>query len=133
MLAQLNHDIMNADLVLSTLTFSQAYSDKDEGSLRREISRGVNLPTLMRINHSDYVDSKTKLSGVRSRLGFEHWVATTDGAAVPIIVNLTVAIPNDALITSAMVLAAVEFVAQTIQEDDSGLNLASNVFVSKEQ
>jgi hypothetical protein len=37
------------------------------------------------------------------------------------------------LITSADVLAAVERIAQLIQEDDSGLDLADEIFVNKEQ
>jgi hypothetical protein len=123
---------MNAALTLSTLTFNLAYSDKS-GSERREVSRGVNLPEVLTIKHQPYVDAATKLPGVRSVVREDYHVAISDGRIVPVSAYLVVAVPNDALVTSAHVLAAVERIAQIIQEDDSGLDLADEIFVNHEQ
>lgn len=123
---------MNNALTLSTLTFNLAFSDKT-GSERREVSRGVNLPEVLSIKHQSYVDSATKLPGVRSVVRVDRHVAITDGRIVPVSAHLVVAVPNDAMIESADVLAAVERIAQVIQEDDSGLDLADEIFVNHEQ
>jgi hypothetical protein len=123
---------MNASLTLSTLTFALTKSG-DLGSERRETSRGVNLPEILTIRHQDYVDNKTKIPGIRSNVKVDRYVAITSGAIVPVTASLTVAVPADVLITSADVLAAVERIAQLIQEDDSGLDLADEIFVNKEQ
>lgn len=123
---------MNADLTLSTLTFALTSSDKT-GSERREVSRGVNLPEIMRVKHRDYVDSKTKIPGIESVVVVERHVELTDGRIAPVIGLLKVQVPADANIASADVLAVVERFAQIIQEDDSGLDLADEIFVSKQQ
>jgi hypothetical protein len=123
---------MNATLTLSSLTFGLTKSG-DLGSERRETSRGVNLPEILTIRHQDYVDSGTKIPGVRSNVKIDRYVSLTNGRIVPVTASLTVTVPADALITSADVLAAVERIAQLIQEDDSGLDLADEIFVNKEQ
>jgi hypothetical protein len=124
---------MNAALTLSTLTFNLTFSDSVVGSERREVSRGVNLPEVLKIRHQKYIDSKTQLPGVRSNVLIERHVAITDGRIVPVTASLTVAVPSDALIASTDVLAVVERIAQLIQEDDSGLDLPDEIFVNREQ
>jgi hypothetical protein len=123
---------MNAALTLSTLTFNLAYSDKT-GSERREVSRGVNLPEVLSIKHQPYVDAASKLPGVRSVVRLDRHVAISDGRILPVSAYLVVTVPNDALITSSDVLAAVERIAQVIQEDDSGLDLPDEIFINHEQ
>jgi hypothetical protein len=124
---------MTNDLTISTLTFALAYSDKVAGSERREISRGVNLPEIMRVRHSEYTDNKTKLPGVLSSLQFERHMELTDGRIAPVVVTLSCRVLQDANITSADVAATVERVVNTIQEDDTGLDLADEIFVSRQQ
>jgi hypothetical protein len=124
---------MNADLTISTLTFTQAFSDKSAGSERREVSRGVNLPEIMTVRHQEYTDSVTKLKGIRSVLRFDRHMALTAGIIAPVSAYLVVTVPSDPAIGSSDVLAVVERIAQTIQEDDSGLDLADEIFVNKEQ
>jgi hypothetical protein len=124
---------MNSALTISTLTFTQAYSDKS-GSLRREVSRGVNLPELMYIKHQNYTDAATKRPGTQSALIFEYVMALADGTIVPAIrTTLKVQALVDANVTSALILANIERVVNTIQEDDTGLDLADEIFVNKEQ
>lgn len=123
---------MDNNLTISTLTFTQKYSDKG-GSERVENSRGVNLPEVMSIKHSPYVDSKTKVPGRRSVLRFDRHVELSTGTVAPVSAYLVVAVPNDTGVESADVLAVVERIVHTIQEDDSGLNLAEAIFVRTEQ
>lgn len=124
---------MNADLTISTLAYKLAFSDKANGSERREISRGVNLPEVMTIKHQAYTDSSTKLVGRRSVLRFDRHIALTDGRIVPVSAYLVVAVPSDPNIGSSDVLAVVERIVNTIQEDDTGLDLADEIFVTGEQ
>lgn len=124
---------MDTNLTISTLTFTGAYSDKS-GSLRREISRGLNLPELMQIKHQEYTDSVTKRRGNQSALIFEFTKALEDGT-IAVVARATLKVQSliDSAVTSTEILAVVERVIHTIQEDDSGLNLATNIFVNKEQ
>jgi hypothetical protein len=124
---------MNASLTLSTLVFNQLYSDKT-GSLRQEVSRGVNLPTRLLIRHQDVIDSATKLPAVRSSIRVEYAQAlAAGGIANGATATLTVQALKDTNVTGAIILAVVEFVSQLIQEDDSGLDLADEIYVNKEQ
>jgi hypothetical protein len=124
--------ITNA-LTLSTLVFNMLYSDKT-GSARQEVSRGVNIPTKLLVRHQDVVDSATKLPATRSSVRFEYHMALTGGAIAPAVTaTLTVQSLKDPLVTGAIVDSTVELVAQLIQEDDSGLDLATEIFVEKQQ
>jgi hypothetical protein len=124
---------MDNDLTISTLAFTLAFSDKDAGSERREVSRGVNLPEVMTIKSQTSVDSATKLPTRRTVLRFDRHLEFASGAIGPVSAYLVVAVPQDTGVTSADVLAVVERIAQVIQEDDSGLDLADEIFVSGQQ
>jgi hypothetical protein len=124
---------MNADLTVSALSFKQQYSDKT-GSMRREISRGVNLPETMQIKHQTYRDSATGRPGLQSALIFEYYKAVADGEILPVArATLKVQSLVDANVGSADILAVVERVVHTVQEDDTGLDYADEIFVNKEQ
>lgn len=124
---------MNNDLTISTLSFKLRASDLVAGSERREISRGVNLPEVMTIKHQDYVDSGTKLPGVRSVLRFDRHLLLTAGFIAPVSAYVVVSVPKDTGVTSADVLAVVERLINTLQEDDTGLDLMDEIFVNREQ
>lgn len=124
---------MDNNLTISTLAFNLSFSEKT-GSERREISRGVNLPEVMSVRHQEYTDSKTKKPGIRSSLRFERYMLSADGVTViPVTATLTVATPTDTGIASSDVLAVVERIVNTIQEDDTGLDLADEIFVGRQQ
>lgn len=123
---------MNSNLTIDTLSFNQVYSDKS-GSLRRETSRGVNLPTELKIAHQPYTDSATKLPGTRSLARFDRTVELTDGKTAVVSAYLVVTVPSDTAIVSADVTAVVQHVVSLIQEDDSGLDLMDEIFVAREQ
>jgi len=125
---------MNASLTLNTLTFDQSKSG-DAGSERREVSRGVNLPEILIIRHQDYVDSGTKVPGVRSNVRIERYVAMADGRIVPVTLSLSVAVPSDSNIVSADVTAVTDRLVNLIHgtTNTSGLGLSASIFVSKQQ
>jgi hypothetical protein len=124
---------MDTSLTISTLTFTGAYSDKS-GSLRREVSRGLNLPELMEIKHQEYTDSVTKRRGNQSALIFTFVKALADGTIAPVArATLKVQSLIDSNVGSTEILAVLERVINTIQEDDTGLDLGNEIFVNKEQ
>lgn len=124
---------MNANLTLSTLSFNSVYSDAT-GSLRREVSRGINLPHNMIVKHREVPGPKGSTYQVRQSLvEFDRVQLLSNGSYAPVKVKLTVETPIDADVAGSDVLAAVELVAQLIQEDDTGLDLAEEIFVAQEQ
>lgn len=124
---------MNNNLTVNSLAFNLNYSDKS-GSLRTETARGVNLPTTMQIKHQKFTDSATKLPGTQSALIFAKYKALSDGRiAAAVVVTLKVQVLEDANVNSTDVTETTDLIVGTIQEDDSGLDLADEIFVTKEQ
>jgi hypothetical protein len=123
---------MDPNLTISSLTFTERYRDKT-GSLRVEISRGVSLPESMQVKHQSYIDSVTKRPGTQSVLIFEYVKALADGTlAVAARATLKVQSLTDTAVGSTEILAVLERVINTIQEDDTGLDLGDNIFVNRE-
>ena len=123
---------MNDNLTVSALAFNLKAKDLVGGSERREISRGVSLPEIMTIKSQDYVDSSTKIAGVRTVLRFDRHLLMSTGVIAPVSAYLVVTRPKDTGVVTADVQVVVERIVHTIQEDDSGLNLADNIFVNGE-
>jgi len=125
---------MNADLTISTLSFKQTSApDKVNGSERREISRGVNLPEVMSIKSQPYVDSATKVAGKRTVLRFDRYVAGTDGRPIAVSAYLVVAVPEDTAISSSDVLAVIARINGVIDSTSPNLDLGDEIFVTGEQ
>lgn len=123
---------MNNNLTIDTLSFNLVYSDKTE-SLRREVSRGANTPTEMKIGHTEYVDGKTKVRYRRSVVRFDRYVELADGTIGIVSRYEVVSYPVDSNVTSTDILAVVQHGVSLNQEDDSGLDLMDEVFVNREQ
>jgi hypothetical protein len=125
---------MNADLTLNSLSFKQV-SNSETGSIRRESSRGVNLPEVLTIRHQSYTDNGTKVPGVRTNVRFERFVAITSGQIVPVVASLTVAVPLDTAILSADVTAVIDRMVNLLHgtTNTSGLELRDEILVNKEQ
>lgn len=125
---------MDSNLTISTLTFSTIFSDKKDGSLRREVSRGMNTPELMYVKHQVVKDPATQLQKAQDVLIFEYVGALSDGS-IAVLSRATLKVESlvDTAVTSAVVLANIERIINTIQEDDTGLDLADEIFVSKQQ
>lgn len=123
---------MNANLTVGALSYVQRYSEKS-GSLRTEVARGPALPTTLKIAHSPYVDSATKLPGIRSVVRFDRFQALSTGVIAPVSAYIVVTRPTDTAVTSTEILAAFQNLIDLLQEDDSGLDLADEIFVNGEQ
>lgn len=125
---------MNADLTISTLSFKQVYSDKAE-SLRRETSRGANVPTELRIAHQDYIDSKTKVAGRRHLVRVDYSVPLSTGQIGQVSAYTVVTVPNDSAVTSAIVNATTQMLNNTLfaSTQTNGLDLNDEIFVNQEQ
>lgn len=126
---------MNNDLTIDTLAFKWQGSSPEEGSLRRETSRGVNLPTELRIKHQDYVDSATKVPGKRSLVRFDRFVALSSGVIAPVSFYCVCTVPKDTGVTSADVLAVTQHLNNLMfaSTQTAGLDLKDEVNVNKEQ
>jgi hypothetical protein len=125
---------MDNALTISTLTFTGSAGTLQDGSSRREVSRGVNLPEVLTIKHTDVVDSRTKVRQRKSVVIFDRYVDTDGGSELPPVrAVLTVFRPLDTRVVSADVQAVVERHIHLLQEDDSGLNKADAIFVNEEQ
>jgi len=124
---------MDANLTISSLVFALQYSDKT-GSLRRETSRGLNLPETMQVKHQTYTDSATKRLGNQSALIFEFTKALADGE-IAVVARATLKVQSliDTNVGATEVQAVLERIIGVIQEDDSGLDLDDEIFVNKEQ
>jgi hypothetical protein len=124
---------MDNNLTVDTYSFTLSYSDKT-GSLRRNVAPGASTPETMQIKHQTYTDSVTKRPGVQSVLIIEKSKALTDGT-VAVVARATLKVQSltDAAVGSTEILAVLSRIIGTIQEDDSGLDLADEIFVNKEQ
>jgi hypothetical protein len=126
---------MNADLTINTLAFKTVYSDLN-GSLRREVSRGANLPTELSIKHQSYVDSTTKVAGKRHLARFDRYVALSTGAIVPVSAYVVVAVPTDTAVTATDINAISQHLNNFLfaaTGNTSGLDLADELSVNGEQ
>lgn len=125
---------MDNNLTISTLTFNLVSGpDAVAGSVRKEVSRGVNLPEIMSVKSQETTNSKTKVKETRTTLRFDRHLELNSGTIGSVAAQLTVIAPKDVNVTTADVLAVVERIVHTIQEDDSGLNKAEAIFVNGEQ
>jgi hypothetical protein len=123
---------MDNNLTIKTLAFALSFSDK-AGSERRDVSRGVNLPTVMSIKSQPYTDSVSKEPGVRTVLRFDMTFAGTGGAPKVVSAYLVTAVPNDPVITSANVESAIGFILGTLDNTSPNLDLVTEIFVNHEQ
>lgn len=125
---------MNNDLTISGLAYKMVYPDKT-GSLRRETSRGSNIPTELSVKHQDYIDSATKRPGKRSLVRFDHYMLMTDGNIAPVSFYCVLAAPVDVLVTGAIIESLEAQMVNLLHSttNTSGLDLVTEVLVNREQ
>lgn len=126
---------MIGDITVSGLAFVQIYSDKDQGSLHREVSRGAQLPTEILIKHQQYVDSTSKRAGWRTLVAIDYYMTMTDGIISPLRLQLTYARPTDPLVTAAIETAMAAILVNLIHgtTNTSGLDLHSVILSTRSQ
>lgn len=125
---------MTNDITVSGLAYKLIYSDKS-GSLRREIARGVSIPTELLIKHEPYTDSKTKVPGIRTLVRFDYYMAMTDGVIRPVSLYSVLAAPTDPLVTAAIVTSLEAQLVNLLHgtTNTSGLDLEGEILSNKEQ
>jgi hypothetical protein len=125
---------MTSDITVSTLAFKLVYSDKT-GSLRRETSRGANLPTEILVKHQEYVDSASKRPGWRTLVAVDYYMTMTDGVISPVRLQMTFARPTDPLVTAGITTAIEAILVNLIHgtTNTSGLDLEGEILTNREQ
>jgi hypothetical protein len=125
---------MDNNLTISTLAYNFNWSD-ETGSQRTEIARGASLPTKLLIKHAPYTDTKYKVSGTRSFVRFDHYMAMTDGVIRPVSLQLTLMRPTDPLVTTAIIEALEAQMVNLIHgtTNTNGLDLRTEIFAGGEQ
>lgn len=127
---------MNANLTINGLSFVQAYNDKDAGSIRRETSRGVNLPEVLTIKNQSYVDSATKIPGRRTLIRVDRSVDDGAGGIISgLEAHVVVSVPAKAQVETADVLACVTRLITLLAGTTvtGGLDLAEEIVINQEQ
>jgi hypothetical protein len=91
---------MNADLTFNTIVFKKSFDEKD-GSERRSTARAINTPDTMSIRSLNYVDSETKVPGVRHSARVDRVDIDANGVKYKTSFQIVAAIPE--LASSAQV------------------------------
>ena len=126
--------MINNDLTISTLSFKLKANDIADGSLRTEVSRGVNLPEVLTIRSQDYVDSATKLPGTRTVLRIDRHLALASGQIAPgSYAYLVVGRLKDSGVVTADITAVVARIRGVIDDTAPNLNLSNDIFVDGAQ
>lgn len=125
---------MNSNITVSGLAYNLVYSDKS-GSLRREISRGANLPTELLIKHQEYTDTASKMPGIRTLVRFDHYMTMTDGNIRPQSLYLVRATEVDPLVTAAIIESLEAQMVNLLHSttNTSGLDLVTEILANREQ
>lgn len=128
--------MIGTSLALKGLTFVKVDNNEGVGSLYREISRGVSVPTELRIRHRPYVDNRTKRSGWESTITVNRYEALADGTiAIVTTASKTTRSLTDANVSDADILSGVDIVDQLCNgtaADASALNKRSDIFTLRD-
>jgi hypothetical protein len=89
---------MNADLTFNSIAFKKSFDEKDN-SQRRSTTRGVNTPDDLTIRSQSYVDSGTKVSGVRRTMRIDRHAIDANGVKYITSFYVVGAIPSIATAT----------------------------------
>lgn len=125
---------MTNDLTISALTYAFGFSEST-GSKRTNVSRGANLPDILTVRRQAYVDSKTKLSGIRTAVRIERHLLLSTGIIAPLTFTSVMAGPSDTGIVSADFDAIVDQMFNLLEgtTNTNGLDLKNEIFVGQQQ
>lgn len=127
---------MNANLTINSLSFNQQYSDKDAGSSRLEISRGVNLPEILTIRHRQIVDQKSKLPARQTVVKLErHEDSGAGDVLAGLEIHTVITVPQHTAVSTADVQAVVDRMITVLAGTTvtGGLGLGTAILVNAEQ
>jgi hypothetical protein len=127
---------MDNNLTIDALTFAMAFNGPT-GSKRINASRGANLPDVLTVRRQPYVDSQTKLAGIRTAVVLERHLALTQNAGIiaPLRIQVVVAGPTDTGIASSDYDAVVNQMFNLLcgTTNTNGLDLKNEIFVGGQQ
>lgn len=127
---------MDANLTINSLSFVSKYNEKDAGSERREISRGVNLPEILTVKNRDIVISKTKQPARQTTVRLDRLVADANSNIVEgLAVTVGMIVPTTSAVTTADVQACLTRIITLLSGTTvtGGLDLKDEIFVNQEQ
>lgn len=128
---------MTGDLTIKGYNYKLQYSDASGSKRNAEPGLVASARNEMLIQHQDYIDSVSKVPGVRHIIRMSATkTRTLDGKPIPAYINVTVGHPSDGTFTNSemyQLLNGVIQVLSTTAADAGALNLASNIIATKEQ
>jgi hypothetical protein len=84
---------MNADLTYNSVVFAHAY-DVEGRHVRISKARAINTPDTLTIQNAAYVDSKTKVPGIRYNIRFDREDLDPDSRKILSSAYLVIAVPE---------------------------------------
>lgn len=128
--------MIGTSLALKGLTFVKVDNNEGVGTLYREISRGVSVPTELRIRHRPYTDNRTKRPGWESTITVNRWEALADGTiAIVTSSSKTTRSITDTNVSDADILSNVDIMDQLCNgtaADAGALNKRSDIFTLRD-
>jgi hypothetical protein len=110
---------MDDNLVMNGRTFTLQYKDA-EGSVRKDVSSGINLPSYLRIRSQQVLENKTKRPAIQTQVSCEVSVLSSDGVTIlPVMATLTIRIPQDTGIDTSEALAPGRVLLNLLQDSES--------------
>lgn len=124
---------MDPNLTIDTRSFVRVQDPKDGGSLRRNVTDGINLPETVAIRHTKAKDSASRQMTRRSSVRIDKIVDGGDGTLPIPYLQLTVSVPEHPGVTAAHVNALVSRLRNTLDTvANGGLDLGEEIFVNQE-
>lgn len=124
---------MDNNLTISTRSFVRVQDPVGGGSLRINVTDGINLPERLTVKHQKAKDSASKQMTRRSLLRIDKTVDGTDGTLPMPYLQLVVSVPEHAAVTAAHVNALLDRLVNVLAPTaDGGLALGDEIFVNQE-
>lgn len=114
---------------ISTLSFIHNYTDVD-GSLRTEVSRGVNLPETMEVKRQVVLNKALNCNVTETAVIFKAYYTCSDSTIRPVTATLKLQVPVDSGIDSTEALAPIVRVNGLIDPTSPNLDAATDIFIS---
>lgn len=114
---------MNADLTFNTIVFKKSFDEKD-GSERQSTARAINTPDKMIIKSQQYVDSSTKVPGIRHTARIDRHDVDANGVTYVTSFYFVAAIPS--LASSAQVTDVVTTFKAVVADANFITNVLNN-------
>lgn len=124
---------MDTNLTIDSRAFTRIQDPVGGGSLRINVTDGINLPEKLTIKHMKAKDSASKQMTRRSLVRFDKIVDGTDGTLPNPYFQLVMSVPEHPAVTATHVNTLVSRAAAILRAvADGGLALGDEIFVNQE-